>query len=135
MSGMNLGSIRRMMQCIPVSRLQVTIRVRVKSYDLYILMQNPVGLNFTLKFFQEAEGGETPTSVRRSGQVIEKVIYTPQLLEQETPEFIAQLDFLASPFTFQKAQMNVFTKTLTSYLEGENEDNPSDASQMEVEED
>lgn len=97
-------------------------------------MKCPVGLNFTLKIFQEAEHGETPTRAKRSGQIIEKVIYTPQLLEQETPEFIAQLDFLAGPFIFQKAQLSVFTNTLTSYLEGENQDNPSDLSQMEVEE-
>lgn len=97
-------------------------------------MECLVGLNFTLKIFQEAEHGETPTRAKRSGQIIEKVIYTPQLLEQETPEFIAQLDFLASPFIFQKTQLSVFTNTLTSYLEGENQDNPSDLSQMEVEE-
>lgn len=94
------------------------------------------GLNFTLKFFQEQEvaEGENLSSTQQNGPIVEKVIYTPHMLEQETPEFVAQLDFLASPFTFQKAQMSVFTKTLTSYLEGENEDN-SDGSQMEVEED
>jgi Chromosome segregation protein Csm1/Pcs1 len=93
------------------------------------------GLNFTLKFFQEAEEGETPSGATRGGRIVEKVIYTPQFLEKEAADFVAQLDFLASPFTFQKAQMNVFTKTLTSYLEGENEENQSDASHMEVEDD
>lgn len=90
-----------------------------------------------MKFFQEQEAqeGDAPSSAKRSGPIVEKVIYTPQLLEKEAEEFVAQLDFLASPFTFQKAQMNVFTKTLTSYLEGENEENQSDTSQMEVEDD
>ncbi|KAF8484345.1 hypothetical protein JB92DRAFT_3029305 [Gautieria morchelliformis] len=103
-------------------------------YSCVQTTSNEKSLNFTLKFFQEAEEG-TPSGATRGGRIIEKVIYTPQLLEREAADFVAQLDFLASPFTFQKAQMNVFTKTLTSYLEGENEENQSDASHMEVEDD
>ncbi|KAF8590050.1 hypothetical protein K439DRAFT_1382683 [Ramaria rubella] len=92
---------------------------------------NNKSLNFTLKFFQEIVE-DTPSNSKE--QVVDKVIYTPQLLDQESEEFVAQLDFLAGPFTFQKAQMNVFTKTLTSYLEGDSEGDEQQ-SQVEVGED
>lgn len=87
-----------------------------------------------MRCFKEAEDGETPASAARSGRTVDKVIYSPLLLERESEEFVKQLGFLGSPFVFSKEQMCVFTSTLLKYLEGESEDNESGSDQMEAEE-
>lgn len=65
-------------------------------------------MHFTLKY----------TTVEDEDAVVQKVIYTPFDLEKESTSFIDQLDFLAKPFTFEREQMQVFSQTLTSHLEG-----------------
>ncbi|KAF8511126.1 hypothetical protein BU17DRAFT_97470 [Hysterangium stoloniferum] len=90
---------------------------------------NDRSLNFTLKFFKEFEESDAP---RKGDDPVDKVIYTPQFLDMESREFVDQMDFLAQPFTFQKSQMRVFTNTLTSYLE--HDDNQS-MSQADMEDD
>lgn len=62
------------------------------------------------------------TDTNEDASVVPKVIYTPFNLDKESPAFIEQLDFLAKPFTFERDQMQVFSQTLTSHLEGNNGD-------------
>jgi hypothetical protein len=64
------------------------------------------------------------------------VLYTPQITEHESSEFIERLEFLARPFTFERQQLPMFFNTLqknTSPPEQGSQD-PDQDGEMEMEE-
>jgi hypothetical protein len=69
-------------------------------------------------------------------QARDLVLYTPQITEHGSAEFIERLDFLARPFTFQRQQLPMFFSTLqknTSPPEQGTQD-PDEDGEMEMEE-
>lgn len=59
---------------------------------------------------------------------VEKVAYTPLQLDKEQAGFAERLSFFSEPFTFRRAQLDVFRKNITNALkrafgeEGEEEE-------------
>jgi hypothetical protein len=75
------------------------------------------GLSFTLRLFFDLQDPDDMTTVTSPDQLCRSVHYIPLDLDKETPDFVKQLDFLSSPFTFKRHQLPLFLTQIYTKME------------------
>ncbi|KAF8077736.1 hypothetical protein FPV67DRAFT_1647841 [Lyophyllum atratum] len=73
-------------------------------------------LNFTLKCCYETPEGHGSAPITHKDQLIPTVHFTPLELDKESAEFVQKLEFLGSPFSFERNQLPLFLRTIYSRM-------------------
>jgi hypothetical protein len=79
-------------------------------------MTSFAGLSFTLRLFFDVQDPED-TTVTSPDQLCRSIHYIPLDLDKEALEFVKQLDFLSSPFTFKRHQLPLFLTQIYNKME------------------
>lgn len=93
-----------------------------------------LGLNFTIRCCYDIAQDESEP-ITSDKQLVKSCRYVPLELDKEPPDFVERLDYLSTPFTFERGQLMLFLKSIHDKMAeamGGSQDEEEDDSIIEV---